>query len=174
MERRLYRSQRNRILFGVCGGLGEYFNIDPVIIRIIAVLLIVLLWLVPGIIAYIIMALIIPVQGSAATTPQESMRENFADIKNTTANIGEEIRTTFSNAEVKTDTTNPPSSGPSASSSSHSRNRGIYILGLILIVLGVMFLFGTIFSWYWRFFWPVALIAAGLVVILLVTRRPKS
>ncbi len=37
--KRLYRSRRNRIIFGFCGGLGEYFGIDPVIIRIIYVLL---------------------------------------------------------------------------------------------------------------------------------------
>jgi phage shock protein C len=32
--RRLYRSQEHRIVFGICGGLGEYFNLDPVLIRI--------------------------------------------------------------------------------------------------------------------------------------------
>lgn len=37
--KRLYRSRKNRVIFGFCGGLGEYFCIDPVIIRIIYVLL---------------------------------------------------------------------------------------------------------------------------------------
>lgn len=36
--KRLYRSRTNRMIWGVCGGLAEYFNIDPVIVRIIAVL----------------------------------------------------------------------------------------------------------------------------------------
>lgn len=31
LNRQLYRSDTNKILFGVCGGLGEYFNIDPTI-----------------------------------------------------------------------------------------------------------------------------------------------
>ncbi len=35
--KRLYRSRQNRMLGGVCGGIAEYFNIDPVIVRIIAV-----------------------------------------------------------------------------------------------------------------------------------------
>jgi len=54
----LYRSKKNRIIAGVCGGLGEYFNINPVIIR--------LLWLLfvfyggSGILAYIIAWIIIP------------------------------------------------------------------------------------------------------------------
>jgi phage shock protein C len=37
--RRLYRSRDDRVLAGVCGGLGEYFTIDPVIIRIVWIVL---------------------------------------------------------------------------------------------------------------------------------------
>lgn len=33
--RRLYRSRQNRVIAGVCGGFGDYFNIDPVVIRVI-------------------------------------------------------------------------------------------------------------------------------------------
>ncbi len=40
MEKRLYRSRSNRVLGGVCGGFGEYFNIDPTIIRLATLLLI--------------------------------------------------------------------------------------------------------------------------------------
>ena len=56
MEKRLYKSRRNRTICGVCGGIGEYLNVDPVIIRI--------LWVIftfaggAGILAYIICALI--------------------------------------------------------------------------------------------------------------------
>ena len=39
-EKRLYKSDSNKVIGGVCGGLGEYFGIDPVILRIIAVVLI--------------------------------------------------------------------------------------------------------------------------------------
>ena len=51
MERRLYRSQHKRIVFGVCGGLGEYFNADPVIVRVIAVLIIIFSGFVLGLLA---------------------------------------------------------------------------------------------------------------------------
>ena len=37
--KKLYRSKTNRYFAGVCGGIGEFFNIDPNIVRIIAVLL---------------------------------------------------------------------------------------------------------------------------------------
>lgn len=34
MDRKLYRSNNNKMLCGVCGGLGEYLNIDPTIVRL--------------------------------------------------------------------------------------------------------------------------------------------
>ena len=57
--KRLYRSRNERILGGVCGGLGEYFGVDPVVIRLIWVVL-TLLTLFMGIIVYIIAWIIIP------------------------------------------------------------------------------------------------------------------
>ena len=38
MTRKLYRSRKNNMISGVCGGVGEYFNIDPNIVRILWVL----------------------------------------------------------------------------------------------------------------------------------------
>lgn len=55
--KRLYKSRTNRFLCGVCGGLGEYFNIDPTIIRLLFVLLGCTM---TGIVAYLIAAIIIP------------------------------------------------------------------------------------------------------------------
>jgi phage shock protein C len=57
--KRLYRSKTQRILFGVCGGLGDFLNTDPTIIRVLAVVLCVLS-MGAGIVGYIIMALIVP------------------------------------------------------------------------------------------------------------------
>lgn len=39
MDRKLYRSDDNRLICGVCGGLGEFFNIDPTIVRLVFALL---------------------------------------------------------------------------------------------------------------------------------------
>jgi phage shock protein C len=58
-QRRLTRSRTNRIIAGVCGGLGEYFGIDPTIIRIIFVLL-ALPGGAPGILPYLILWVIMP------------------------------------------------------------------------------------------------------------------
>ena len=58
MAKRLYRSKTERKIAGVCTGLGEYFNVDPVLIRLIMVLLIFAYGV--GILAYIIGWIIIP------------------------------------------------------------------------------------------------------------------
>ncbi len=62
--KRLYRSQTSRMLCGVCGGLGDYFNIDPTLIRLLVAIL-TLFSCFTGVIAYIIAAIIIPEEGSA-------------------------------------------------------------------------------------------------------------
>ncbi len=56
--KRLYRSGNDRILGGVCGGLGEYFEIDPVLIRVLWVLFVLAFG--TGILAYLICWIIIP------------------------------------------------------------------------------------------------------------------
>ena len=58
MQKRLYRSKKDRMIAGVCGGLAEYFNIDPVLVRLIALLFI--LGAGSGLLAYIILWIVIP------------------------------------------------------------------------------------------------------------------
>ncbi|MBT4258262.1 PspC domain-containing protein [archaeon] len=57
-QKRLYRSTKNRMIGGVCGGIAEYFNIDPTIIRLLTV--IIALTYGTGILAYLIAWIIIP------------------------------------------------------------------------------------------------------------------
>lgn len=57
-NKRLYRSSTNCMVAGVCGGIGEYFNIDPTLIRLAWMLFSVLGG--SGVLAYIIAAIIIP------------------------------------------------------------------------------------------------------------------
>lgn len=58
MAKRLYRSTSDKMLAGVCGGLAEYFDVDPVIIRLAWVMAIFCLG--TGIFAYILAAIIVP------------------------------------------------------------------------------------------------------------------
>jgi len=56
--RRVYRSRKNKMLGGVCGGIAEYFEIDPVLVRLLFVLL--LFMGLVGIIIYLVAWLLIP------------------------------------------------------------------------------------------------------------------
>ncbi|MCQ2095525.1 MAG: PspC domain-containing protein [Bacteroidaceae bacterium] len=58
-NRVLERSRSNRMLGGICGGMGKYLNMDPTIIRVLYVLL-TLFTVFCGIIAYIVLLFVIP------------------------------------------------------------------------------------------------------------------
>lgn len=58
--KRLTRSTSDRMIAGVCGGLAEYFDLDPTVVRIGYVLLSVFSAGFPGIVAYIILAVVVP------------------------------------------------------------------------------------------------------------------
>ena len=58
--KRLYRSRKDKILAGICGGVGKYLDIDPIIIRLIFIVL--LLTVGSGILIYLIAWIIIPLE----------------------------------------------------------------------------------------------------------------
>lgn len=68
-NKRLYRSEKNRVLAGICGGLGEYFEIDPVLVRLVWLLVVVFTGVVPGLLAYLIAVYIIPKRSVTDTPP---------------------------------------------------------------------------------------------------------
>lgn len=55
--KKLYRSTKDKMLCGVCGGIAEYFNVDPTIVRLV---FLIFAFSGPGFLAYLIAALIIP------------------------------------------------------------------------------------------------------------------
>jgi phage shock protein PspC (stress-responsive transcriptional regulator) len=56
----LYRSRKNRIWAGVIGGVGEYFNIDPSLLRLVWIVLVFMSGFFPGFFTYIVAILVIP------------------------------------------------------------------------------------------------------------------
>jgi phage shock protein PspC (stress-responsive transcriptional regulator) len=58
--KRLYRSRTNRTITGVCGGIAQYFNIDPTIVRLIAIVATVFSAGIGGVIGYIVCTAVIP------------------------------------------------------------------------------------------------------------------
>lgn len=88
MSKKLYKSQ-NKLIFGVCGGIADYFNMDPTIIRLLMIILLVVSFG-TGLIVYIVAAVIMPDRhvddmndsdnlksaGSSSTCQKENESEN--------------------------------------------------------------------------------------------------
>lgn len=60
MQKRLYKSNTNKVLAGVIGGIGEYFDIDPTLLRLAYLIIAIMTAVFPAIVAYIIACLIVP------------------------------------------------------------------------------------------------------------------
>lgn len=60
MEKKLYRSRESRVLAGVMGGLGEFFGVDPVLLRLAYLILTVFTGFVPGVIGYVLAIIVVP------------------------------------------------------------------------------------------------------------------
>ena len=88
--KKLYRSRDNKVLAGVCGGIGEYFEIDPVIIRLIWIVL-TMIWGF-GLFLYIIAIFLIPLEPKeikiqdVGTTTQES-KKDYRHLEDNDRNI---------------------------------------------------------------------------------------
>jgi phage shock protein C len=71
-NKRLYRSRTDKQMSGVCGGVADYLGIDPTIVRIVWVLL--TLAGGPGLVLYIIMALVVPEEPEFVQTSAEKVK----------------------------------------------------------------------------------------------------
>jgi len=148
------------MIWGVCGGLAKYFDVDPTIVRVIAVLTIFLGSF--GIWAYIILAIVVPLEGSKATEPKDTIKENVEEMKETASELGREIQSTLKGEKGELE---------EVAKMQHRRRN---ILGIILIVLGILFILGNfnLFWWFnWGNLWPLILVAIGVLIILSVRRR---
>ena len=96
MEKKLYRSETDRMIAGVCGGFAKYFNIDTTILRLIFVLFI--LWGGGGVLAYLICWIVIPTESSIKKTSDEVIKENSEEIKEAVSKTAKGFKT-----EVKSD-----------------------------------------------------------------------
>lgn len=147
----LYRSKTNRVIFGVCGGLGEYFSVDPILFRLIFIVLIFCGG--AGVIIYIILALLIP--SNPSTVHTESKTEPI-DVHSRIQELAAELR------ELKR---------------AHKGHRGgtmRLLFGLLILILGAGMLAQSLnlipnfyfnFSSMFAYFWPVVIILLGLSIL---------
>lgn len=74
--KKLYKSKNDKVLSGLIGGLGEYFDVDPVLIRLGFVVVVFITGFFPGVIAYIIGVLIVPNHPSDLKKAMENLEKN--------------------------------------------------------------------------------------------------
>jgi len=136
---KLYRSLSDRMIGGVCGGLGTFLNIDPVFIRLLFVLL--LFGSDFGFILYLLLWIVIPEEGKAYGFKEESVGERVKSMGN----------------DIQQAVTQP-----------HPQSGLILGIGLIAVG-GLMFLDRMDFSWLrWvdiDYIWPILLIVGGVVLL---------
>lgn len=135
-ESRLHRDTSNKVIGGVCSGLGNYLNIDPVIVRVIFVLL--ALFGGGGVIIYILLWIFVPEQ----SFHQYYQAENMENMKEEPPNNEQQPQ---------------PVMDP---------NRGSMLAGIILVALGAIFLVDRFIPRiYFEDLWPLLLIAVGIILL---------
>lgn len=75
-QRKLFRSTSNRVFAGICGGFGEYMNVDPTIVRLVWILLTLLGG--SGLLLYLVLYFVIPRAPYEPTTAPVPLRRNFS------------------------------------------------------------------------------------------------
>lgn len=162
MDKRLYRSRKNKILAGVCGGIGDYLNIDPVIVRLI--------WVATffaggaGLLLYIVAMIIIPVQPSQETAKYRDLNEDQNDEKKEERdeNDEEEKDENKDSSDFKTYTKNI---------TEDDQNVIKILIAVFLIFIGLSLFFNAVlpinifFFLSWRIILSVVLIVVGGLLI---------
>lgn len=153
---RLYRSERDRVIAGVCGGLGEYLRVDPLILRILFVVLAMVNGI--GMLVYLVLWIVLPTAGAQDVEQDEVVRRNVDEIRVRARELGQEARSAFQSHRA----------GRQASSGDRPEQRAV-VGGAILIGIGLLLLMSNFGLLWWVSLvrlWPLVLIGIGLVILL--------
>lgn len=163
MQPRLTRSRTDRMIAGVCGGLGHYFGIDPVIVRLIFVVLAITTFITPLI--YPVLWLIMP-QGGQPQMPTMPLPPDARFDPMTGEPLPPQTPPAIGQTVNLHQATTPPRQP--ASSSSRSRTLGFLLLGIGAMVLinnvgdALARIFGVNFS---NFLFPILLVGVGVYLL---------
>lgn len=168
--RRLYRSRENSIIGGVCGGLAEYLDVDPTIVRLAWILTVFAGGI--GFALYLAAWLVIPPQPGyrrdddwqwATRARQEDRREEVeVDVDPTTA------------ADERAAPQPRPARETTMTGRRVERDHGPRTLGIILVLLGGFLLARNLLPWLnWGRFWPLALVLLGVWIIVTAVRGER-
>ena len=145
MKKRLFRSNDSKVIAGVCGGIGEYFDVDPTWIRLLAIMLVFFNGV--GLMAYLISWIVVPRRPVIVAVTSDG-------------------------------TPVPPASAfqPEGAHVRTAAKRGLTFLpGIILVFLGMIFLFDRLFWWFdWDYVWPLFFVGLGAVLIYRAVRPAET
>jgi phage shock protein C len=85
--KKLYRSRDNKIVAGVFGGLEDFLHVDATILRLVWIFITIFSWLIPGVVVYILAALIMPLEPKEITTVEPIKPETEQDKDSTTDEV---------------------------------------------------------------------------------------
>ena len=155
---RLYRSQTNRVIAGVAGGLAEYFRVDVVLVRLLWVLSIFLGG--GGLFVYIVAWIIIPDEQSVFAGPGKQTEGNRTDdaAEGISVNRGEEPQ-----AKTQWQAADERECQKEEGKAGMRRQRSA---GLLLVGLGIIFLAHQLFGPLFRFTWPLLLVVLGIYLLV--------
>jgi phage shock protein C len=185
MADRLYRSERDRMIAGVCGGLAEHLDVDPTLVRIAFVALAFIHGV--GIILYLVMAIVVPRESTAHMTAREAVRAAAREYGEEARRAVAEVRGQGNVAESKTTSEEgeappgaggePPLNGGTAGAAEPppppavgvARERAARRGGM----LGALLVYNLGFFWWiaWGVWWPVILIVIGVALAVRAVRR---
>lgn len=167
MNRRLYRSRTDSVLGGVAGGVAEYLDADPSIVRIV--------WAILGIVTggllvvlYIVMWIVVP-EPPASAAPLSG------------AGAPAPAAASAATGDAAGDTADAAAAGDGASVAAQqapprrrSSGGGTLVFGLVLVGLGAYFLIREYVPQIdTDLLWPIGLVALGIVLVVASLRRPR-
>lgn len=86
----MYRSEKDKMIGGVCGGLAEYFNIDSTIVRLVFALIVI--YGGSGLILYIILWIVVPTESQKKESSEEVVKKNTEEIKEKVSNAVKKVK----------------------------------------------------------------------------------
>lgn len=159
---RLHRSKRNKVLLGVCGGLAEYFRIDPTLVRIISILIAIPG---PGFLMYLIGALIMPEDQGFASGDDDWSNSSGANTGTHTGTGSGTDTGTNKNSSFESQFNSDAEEWDRPAKYNSEKNK--LVLGAILVGLGILFLGKQIMPGLFdlRFMVPLLLIGIGGIIV---------
>ncbi|SDY22475.1 PspC domain-containing protein [Tindallia californiensis] len=169
MEKRFYRSRKDKKLAGVCGGVAEYFEVDPTLIRLI--------WVVftfaggAGVLAYIIAAIIMPEKplDISDTPSNRATYEDDSFVEVVEEEDIEEVGETKKQDDQRADYEKSNNDELKEKQTEYRSDSNNVAIGLILVVLGSLFFSRNFLRIHWidfSYIWPLALILIGVYIIV--------